>query len=52
MIKHKLYKQGDNDAPEYIKDRNAQIVLNLCKRCGKYEDQLKEPCMTFLEKEY
>lgn len=41
---HDLYADGDADAPDCIKDRNGQIVLGLCKKCGKAECELTEPC--------
>ena len=43
---HVLYEKGDTDAPESIKDRNGDIVLGLCKRCGAAEADLIEPCVT------
>lgn len=41
---HELYKTGDADAPHCIKDRNGEVVLYLCKRCGRGEVELIEPC--------
>src|ERR1700757_4904925 len=41
---HVIYKQGDMDAPDSIKDRNGDIVLDLCKICGKGKVELMEPC--------
>lgn len=41
---HILFKTGDRYAPSPIKDRNGDVVLGLCKRCGKAESQLSEPC--------
>jgi hypothetical protein len=41
---HDLYKTGDADAPEAIKDRNSEVVLGLCRRCGRGEVELSEPC--------
>ncbi len=41
---HDLYKTGDADAPEVIKDRNGEVVLDLCRRCGRGEIELSEPC--------
>lgn len=43
-VEHDLYKTGDSDAPDVIKDRNGEVVLGLCKRCGKAEAELSEPC--------
>lgn len=44
-VKHDLYKTGDKDAPEQILDRNGAVALDCCKRCGKFESQLSEPCV-------
>lgn len=41
---HTLYEDGDEGAPEQIKDRNGQIVLGLCKVCRRAEAELVEPC--------
>lgn len=41
---HDLYKTGDVGAPDQIKDRNGEVVLGLCKRCGRAEIELSEPC--------
>ena len=41
---HVLYKDGDSYIPESIKDRNGQVVLGLCKKCGKGEADLAGPC--------
>lgn len=41
---HDLYKTGDPDAPDSIKDRNGEVVLGLCRRCRKGECELTEPC--------
>lgn len=45
QVKHDLYKTGDKDAPEQILDRNREVVLDCCKKCGKFESQLSEPCV-------
>jgi hypothetical protein len=42
---HDLYKTGD-DAPDEIKDRNGEVVLGLCKRCGRAEIELSEYCIS------
>ncbi len=39
-VKHDLYKTGDPDAPEEIKDGNGEVAVDLCKRCGKAEVEL------------
>lgn len=31
---HVLYETGDQDAPEQIKDRNGEVVLAMCRKCG------------------
>lgn len=41
---HVLFAQGDLDAPDSIKDRNGDIVLDLCRICGKAEIELDAPC--------
>lgn len=42
---HVLYETGDVDAPESIKDRNGDVVLRLCRRCGAGEIELEESCV-------
>jgi hypothetical protein len=39
-IKHTLYKKTDKYCPESIKDRNGDIVLDMCARCGAAEIEL------------
>ena len=41
---HKLYKTGDSDAPDAIKDRNGEVVLALCRVCGGVEGSLPSDC--------
>ncbi len=42
---HTVYKNGDSDAPDCIKDNNGDIVLGLCRVCGAGESELYEyPC--------
>lgn len=41
---HTLYKTGDTDAPACIKDQNGDIVLGMCRNCGRAESELSEPC--------
>jgi len=43
-MNHDLYKTGDKDAPRSIKDGNGDVVLGLCRRCGKGECDLEQPC--------
>lgn len=42
---HDCYETGDADAPESIKDRNGEVTLGLCRRCGRAEGELSEPCV-------
>lgn len=37
---HDLYEDGDKDIPPVICDSNGQVVLGLCKKCGKGESEL------------
>ena len=39
-MKHNLYKTGDGDAPDAIKDRNGEVVLDLCRVCNRGEAEL------------
>ena len=41
-VAHDLFATGDADAPSVIRDRNGEVVLDLCRRCGKCESQLLE----------
>ena len=41
---HVLWCDGDEDIPDQIKDRNGQVILDLCKNCGRGEVELEEPC--------
>jgi hypothetical protein len=41
---HDLYKTGDDDAPDVIKDWNGEVVLALCRRCHKAEIDLVLRC--------
>ncbi|WP_312388111.1 hypothetical protein [Stutzerimonas nitrititolerans] len=41
---HDLYRTGDEMAPDAIKDRNGEVVLDLCKRCGQGEAELAATC--------
>ena len=43
-MKHILYQTGDQDAPDVIKDGNGEVVLGLCRVCGRAEVELDEPC--------
>jgi len=44
MKQHVLYRTGDKDAPTEIKDRNGEVVLQLCRVCGKSEIELDQIC--------
>jgi len=43
-LAHDLYQTGDTDAPDQIKDRNGDVALELCKRCGQGEGDLLRDC--------
>ena len=45
-MNHILYTDSDNDRPDVICDSNGQVVLGLCKVCGKGECELEQPCYT------
>jgi len=40
FCEHELYKKGDAGIPEQIRDRNGDVVLDCCKKCGKAESEL------------
>ena len=42
--KHEMYETSDADAPAAVKDSNGEVVLGMCRRCGKAEIELSEPC--------
>lgn len=44
-MKHQLYSNQDLDAPDFIKDRNGDVVLALCKICGRGEHDLEKGCI-------
>lgn len=44
MNRHSLYNTGDSDAPEQIKDRNGEVVLQSCRKCGQAEADLQPEC--------
>lgn len=39
-MSHDLYTDADKDRPDVICDSDGQVVLGLCKRCGKGEAEL------------
>lgn len=43
---HELYSDADIDKPPQILDQNGQIVLMMCKSCGRAEIELQERCST------
>jgi hypothetical protein len=45
-MQHELYTDQDIDRPESICDQNGDVVLALCKRCGKAEVDLNQPCIS------
>lgn len=50
MGEHLLYRAGERDAPSSILDDNGEIVLGLCRRCGKGESELSGPCLPSRER--
>lgn len=44
MMAHVYYQTSDADAPDYIKDRNGEVVLGMCKLCRKGENELGPIC--------
>lgn len=43
-ITHELFETGDPGCPEQALDRNGEVVLGVCKNCGRVEADLAEPC--------
>src|SRR5262249_36837730 len=41
---HDIYEDGDADAPDRVKDRNGDVVLHVCRRCGKTQVELYGAC--------
>jgi len=41
---HYLYKTGDSDAPDVLKDRNGEVVLAMCRKCSCAEAELEQTC--------
>jgi hypothetical protein len=41
---HVLFTDNDAARPDAICDRNGQVVLGLCKVCGKADAELESPC--------
>jgi hypothetical protein len=44
VTEHLLYGRYDRDAPDQIRDNNGEVCLGLCRRCGRAESELSEPC--------
>lgn len=44
LVRHDLYTDNDSNIPASICDRNGQVALGMCKRCGRAEIELSEPC--------
>lgn len=42
---HDVYTNADPDRPAVICDKNGEVVLDLCKRCGKAEVELSGACI-------
>lgn len=42
---HDCYTDADADRPDSVCDSNGQVVLYLCKICGRAEAELEEPCI-------
>lgn len=41
---HSLFTKSDPDCPDQVKDRNGDVVLGMCKKCGAAEIELSSPC--------
>jgi len=41
---HVLYVTSDTDVPSAIRDCHGEVVLGLCRNCGRGEIELEEPC--------
>lgn len=41
---HDLWKDGDENIPYAIQDRNGQVCLAYCKVCGQAEIELEANC--------
>jgi hypothetical protein len=48
---HVLYTTACTDKPAEICDRNGDVVLAQCRRCGKAEGELSGPCKSALSAE-
>lgn len=43
-VSHELFQTGDPGCPEQALDRNGEVVLGVCKNCGRVEAELDEHC--------
>lgn len=43
-MKHIFYEDKDLDKPDQILDRNGEVVLALCKKCGCCEGAMTTDC--------
>lgn len=41
---HTLYEQGDRNIPAAALDVNHDVVLKVCKECGRVESELQTAC--------
>jgi len=49
-MKHVLYQKGDKNIPSQLLDVNGDVVLSMCKICGKAESELSQECKSDREK--
>lgn len=47
-VGHDIIKTGDEDARPYICDSNGEVVLSHCRKCGRGEVELEEPCVSLV----
>ena len=43
-VSHELFQTGDPDCPEQALDWTGEVVLGVCKNCGRVEAELDEHC--------
>lgn len=41
---HVMFVTGDDDCPRSILDNHGEVVLGMCRVCGRAEAELSEPC--------
>ena len=44
FVSHELFQTGDPGCPEQALDRNGEVVLGVCKNCGRVEAELDDHC--------